>query len=322
MQVKLGAFCGIFLFFFITINTFALQQESTKLPKNLSMINYPGKSAVTESIKQLYLTSDSNDAYLLSIPLIASAQQGDKKIYATVLEKIQIALNKMPNDYFKAWILGRVLLAADSMGDKPTLAMMKSQLKLILAVPFNKPFADIDYAFYAWAFGYLALLNKHEYKIIQSQLLESAQNLTTVYYQTRTHDALSNAVWAWVLDLQAASYANDKPTYFYILNQIKLITNKSTINEALTDAFVRTDTSSDYPAWGMGIVKLSASTIQDQLLHNELKSALKLSIDEAKKWGSQANQTPENQWKAKAEATLGELNRVLSEARLGYQQDS
>jgi hypothetical protein len=217
MQVKFGAYCGIFLFFFITINTFALQPASTKLPKNLSMIHYPGKSAVTESIKQLYLTSDSNDAYSLSIPLIASAQQGDKKIYVAVLKKIQTALNKMPNDYFKAWILGRVLLAADSMVDKATLAMTKFQLKLILAVPFNKTFADIDYAFYAWALGYLALLDKHEYKIIHSQLLESAQNLTMVYYQTQTHDALSNAVWAWVLDLQAASYANDKTTYFYIL---------------------------------------------------------------------------------------------------------
>lgn len=315
MQVKFSALFGILLFFLITINAFALQQESTKFPKNLSRISYPGKSAVTANIKQLYLTSDSNDAYLLSIPLIASAQQGDKKIYATVLEKIQIALNKMPDDYFKAWILGRVLLAADSIGDKATLVVTQSQLKLILAVPMKKSFSDIDYAFYTWALGYLALSSQHEYKMIQSQILESAQNLTTAYYQTRTHDALSNAIWAWVLNLQAASYANDKPIYYYILNQIKLITNKGTVSEALSYAFIRTETSSDYPAWGMGIVGLSASTVKDQLLHNELKPELKRSIYKAKKWGNQPNQIPANQWKAKAEATLGELNLVLSEVR-------
>src|SRR3990167_7165104 len=73
--------------------------------KNLQNIDYPNKAAVTADIKKV--AEGKEDIYSLSIPLIASAQQGDQDFYAAVLAKMNAAIAKTEDSSFKAWILGR-----------------------------------------------------------------------------------------------------------------------------------------------------------------------------------------------------------------------
>lgn len=282
--------------------------------KNLGKMDYVNKAEVSADIKKL--AEGKEDIYSLSIPLIASAQQGDKEFYAVVLAKMNAAMAKTEDSPFKAWILGRVLLAADSIGDQTTINDTQVKLSKVLNDISSKikPSTELDYAMYTWANAYLAALNSDQYLLNRDRMLLTANNLSKIYQSNPNPDALSNAVWAWVMSVQAAANANDKTTYDYILSQIKTLSGKPTVQTALEFSLGRTDQSSDYPAWAIGIVRLSAATEKDQSQYNELGNALENSIQAAKDWGTKPNQTSANQWKATAEATLGRLNAELAKA--------
>ena len=106
----------------MTSNSFALAMQPTELPRNLNGINYPEKNSITEIIKQLYVSADTKkDAYSLSLPLMAAAQQGDTEAYKKTLASINPLLQDMKPDSFKAWLLGRLLFSAKSINDIDTV---------------------------------------------------------------------------------------------------------------------------------------------------------------------------------------------------------
>lgn len=280
------------------------------MPNNLQNLDYPEKSDVQNIIAELSNVKD--EAYLLSVVLIANALQGDEKAYRNLLNKIQKALDKMADSAFKAWILGRILLAADCMNDNKTIDDVKKQLiEEIDLAEISTMKIESDYAMYVWACGYLAGLNKDHYKERKNNLMNYLVVLNKAAANSANHELLSNAVWAQIMALQAAAKANDNENYKSILNQMMNLTQKKSVSEALEKALTWTNESSDYRAWGMSLVYSAAVKMKDVPLYQELKKPLIAAIQEAKERDTQKNL--DNQWKTRAEAVLGLLNYVLTE---------
>lgn len=221
---------------------------------------------MTSLLQISYETADKNDAYSLSMPLLASAELGHLLIYRTLLPEMQAALNRLPNDARKAWLLGRVLSAAESVNDKATANKAREQMVVILKKsPHN--------AFYAWSLGYLAASNKTEYQRFKNAMLTAAG---------KSNLSATDAMWAWIMALKAAASAKDSVTYHFILKQMKTMTHASSILRALEKGL----TKEDYPAWGLAIVRFSAGIIGDIDLYNDLSAPLAKSINLAHQSGA------------------------------------
>lgn len=283
--------------------------------KNLKNQDYKDRLAISTAIDGLYAAA-KGDPYQLSMPLLASAQQGNLAQYRKILPQMKKALKNISEDgkqnAYKAWLMGRVILAADSIDDQATLfgnhseAGMITQLETILKDP-----ATTQDCFSAWAFAYLAAVNSQIYGQVRDKMLSYTVALTHAYRNKLIHreeqdksdiqSLRSNALWAQVMVLQAAANANDKTTYDQTSQQIKMLVGKPTVSEALSQGLLRTSDSNDYPAWAMGIVRASAATIGDEAIYKELAKPLANSIHDA------------NEAHAKAEAILARLNEILAE---------
>lgn len=299
------------------------QQKGGSVVKNLSAYSYPERESINTQIKTLSEEAGENE-YLLGMVLLASAQQGDKDPYESVLARMQGSLAKLSKEddnlSYKTWRLGRMLLAADSYGDKATENKVLTELKDILGNSKTK-----QDCFSAWAWGYLANYNKTEYEHAKKQMISSALALTETYQKTKQslfadktemesklnaeesnllQSDLSNALWAWVLNFQAAANANDEEMYNYIRDQMKSITGQSTVGDALSKGLLRAAASNDYPAWALGIAQLAAATMKDKELFLELKKPLADSIKGAKEASKLA------------EATLAQLAAALATIRI------
>lgn len=231
----------------------------------------------------------SKDPYTASLPLIASAELGDTQRYEKTLQNMDQQLKKnfadipewMRNTSFQAWMWGRILLAADSMHDNKTSEQAIKTITILLKKQANL-------AFSTWAWGYLAALNIQEYNFCKEKMMKNADKLATEYKKKQTQENLSNTLWAYIMNLFAAANANDKEIYTHIKNEIKLLTAKSTVTEALNTGLLRTSQSNnDYPAWGLAKIRLAAATMNDLELYEQIQKNLESSIQGAKKVGAQ-----------------------------------
>lgn len=306
------------VFFFISVilciqTSFASVNENTSCKetilqlKNLEQSSFPERLSTIEGVNELLKTA-KDDAYLLSMPLLTSAILSDKEHYQKVLHDMTHAMQKNPpekNQYsFYAWLYGRVLLASLHIDDGETIANTQKQLKTLLQ---NENTAKDRFS--AWALGYLATLNTHEYSRLRMDMREAGDLLTTYYFEIRDdkkshtdkiQEARSDALWAWVMFLQAAAIYDDYAFYQYSLEQMKRISNESQVSLALAKGLLRTSASNDYPAWAMAMTRLAAVTIADQTLYAELEKPLLKSIDDAKLA------------QAKAEVILAQVNNQLA----------
>lgn len=133
----------------------------------------------------------------------------------------------------------------------------------------------------AWALGYLAALDLEEYQKNKEEMLKAANALR------EAKDALekpANALWADVMNLQAAARAHDKPTFELILKQMQQFTGKETVADALAQI-----PANDWRAWAMGMVSESAALMGDVKLYQELNQPLSAAIHEAMSNKSTAN---------------------------------
>lgn len=121
--------------------------------KNLASISFKERSTVENIIEQL--ASSAKDAYAASLPMIASAELGDNTLYESTRNQMLNTLEDlgrnqndsplwMQNNSFKAWMWGRVLLAADSMCDNNTAMLASTRLKSLLN---GKAAASDNFAF-------------------------------------------------------------------------------------------------------------------------------------------------------------------------------
>lgn len=261
--------------------------------------------------------ADRDDAYSLSLPLIASALAHDSAQYKSLSQKIQTAMESSEDNAFKAWLLGRRLLAADLIKDSSTLDQLQLDLSTLLSkLKFNShQYASQNYAMYSWAICYLARLNTKEYNVRSQELQSTIVNLENSYKKMRQnesmqeselHDMLSNVVWAQIMALTAAANVEDRKIYTDILQQIKSITGQDNITSAIENSLTRTDSSSDYPAWALSLIRYAAVQLQDEVMYAELQN-IPYYIERAVEWGNAEQQSHTNLWKATAEVILATL---------------
>jgi len=288
--------------------------QALGMEKNLAGMPESQKGHLQESI--LRLAVDQHDAYPLSVPLIASAQHGDEATYRSLLHKVDKALIKVAkDDAFNAWMLGRVLFAADSIHDSATVRIKERELgHLLTAAKLDRldP-ASPGFAMYTWACAYYAGVNKNNYeRIRQPMLLALTAMETASRSDSSNHELASNAVWAAVMVVHASASVDDRPVYEDTINRLKVMSGKNSVSGTLEATLTRSEETSDYPAWAFGLLRVSAAAMRDITLDNELAQPLRDSIRQAKDWGDLPNQTEANQWKADSEAVLGELSELLT----------
>lgn len=263
------------LILFVLTPCFGFAQGSMVMRENLRGIDFADKQYVVENVKTL-LANANRDAYLVSMPLIVSAQLGDEELYQQTHAAMLQAMANRKNDTFTAWLYGRELLAATSMGNKSEdVGVATEKLKELLEQ--NKYSTD---NFRAWALAYLAASNKDAYQETKKDMLSLANELTN--RDLILAPARSDALWAWVMVSFAAANAQDKDTYHLALNNMRNITASVGVAEALKTGLVRNADSNDYPAWAMGIVQLAAARMHDEKLFAELQPPLRESITAAR----------------------------------------
>jgi hypothetical protein len=263
--------------------------------KNLKNIDFTEKSEVETSIDNLIPTGI--DPYAASLPLIAAAELGDAKRYEAsknqMLKTLDILDEKpttfaewMRNNSFKSWMWGRVLLAANSIGDPATQSIAKNKLATLLD---EKPAQQDSLAFFTWGWGYRAALDKKEYQTSYKEMFDGAMRLTARYRGgLGDHDALSNALWAWVMNLPAAANAGDSHKYAWIKQQILFLTGEKSVTSAIEKGLLRTTASNDYPAWALAKIRCAAVTMNDKDLYQEIETSLNSSISASKEAGAKA----------------------------------
>jgi len=266
---------------------------------------YSNRFASQETID--LLLRQANDGYSLSIPLLASGLLGDLNRFNTCSKKMIYELNKLKDDGFKVWLYGRLLLSAGNIRSQEITNQAKNYILHYLDNNIND-----RTAFLTWAIGYIAAFDKYYFDLYKSRLIALSNGLNTLYLTNRNihtnpnkiQSDLSDAIWAWIMVLQAAAFSSDKTTYDFVINEIKTLSNQSSLANALENSLLRTQASNDYPAWGLAIAAFSAASINDEANFEQLCS----STSESLKGTIQA--THEEAILAKLTLAMAELRRV------------
>jgi hypothetical protein len=224
---------------------------------------------IVETLKML--EAKANSPYDISIIVLSSAELKEEACYKANLNKLEVILETLPNDSFKSWMAGRIALAAKTMDDKNTLTKWLPKLKEILNECKEKNKED---ASSAWAWGYRAALDANEYKESRENMLSAARSISKP----------ADALWAYVMNIQAAAHMQDGQTYNQILDEMKTLTRKSSVGEALSEI-----PSNDWQAWALTIVSSAAATINDKDLVHELEQPTRNALQEACKLNLMAN---------------------------------
>lgn len=275
-------------------------QQQLQLLTNLNNANFDGKDELVTELNTL--RDSAKNPYEISMVLLASATLGEEKRYETDHDRMVNALkvldskdspsawSDMNNHAWKAWLDGRLCLA-EVIAKK--IASPQSKKWLLSHLAFHEKSSNEDLAFYAWASGYRAALDRNEYAISKKEMEIAGLKLINIYKEEvkkdqakegqipKTQAALSNAIWALVMNLSAAAYAKDKKVYKSIKNQLMLLTEKKSVTEALETGLLRTAASNDYPAWALAKVRVAAAIMEDNELYKSNGKALEKAIAKA-----------------------------------------
>lgn len=262
-----------------------LGDKSMFSSSNLQDVQFDERALVEKTVDDLASTASS--PYAASLPLIASATLGDKsryehtsKLMLDQINDLEVSPDKfalwMRSNSFKAWMWGRVLLAAKNMNDDKTIKTANEKLAQYLAETVSQ---NDNPSFFTWAWGYRAAFNQTEYQSSVEKMMEGAAQLSAKSKaEPSNHDALSDALWAWVMNLSAAANAHDQERYEAIKQQIVILTRKNSISEALESGLLRTDQSNDFPAWALAKVRLAAAIMKDKDVFQDVEHTLAESI--------------------------------------------
>lgn len=258
------------------------------------MFHHVIKKADIDVAKEIdvLLKDSKNDAYGLSVIVLASAQYVDNAHYNKAITIFLDTLYNLPDNSFKAWMLGRAVLAASLIHDQSTYEKYLPQLKqLLLSVETDNQSS--------WAWGYLAAVNADEYQLAKCNMMHAVSVLSEKYLQLKQEishqtvlsdnspvlkQALSDLLWSYVMCVQAAARSNDHETYNQLLAAMISVTEQSTVRDAMVCVL-----ESDWRAWAVGIVRLSAAIINDTDNYHQLNQLHKEAMQSAKQSGSNAN---------------------------------
>jgi len=200
----------------------------------------------------------------------------------------------MQSASFKAWMWGRILLAAQSMHDTTLINQACDEIEILSQVNLNTEDKD-ELARITWAVAHYAAYSQVHYQLYKDLIMSCAERLD----QLDSSETRTDAVWGWVMFLQAAACAGDRETYDKITAKIA---RDETIVVAL-NRLSHTNESNDYPAWAMAKVRWAAAVIGDNALVLALQEPTKKSIIDAEKIKTTA---------AKVEYSLGILDNNLA----------
>lgn len=247
------------------------------------------------------------NVYLLSIPLLIRSQSG-RSTHELVM-KMSEELSHLQNSGFKAWMLGRMLLAEpENQSVKDQLISLLQNRELdVCQTPWG---SSLNKAAIAWAFGYAANHDDELYLKFKDQMQMNAGN----------GHGRSNTLWAWVMALQAAATAGDEETYEKIKQKISEIAENPGIDPAtaLLQGLKRDEKTadSDYPAWALSIMSLAAVKMHDDTLDNAAVTALHQSYLDAETFKQALHQASAIN-KADAEIALAKtINDMAEELRV------
>lgn len=276
--------------------------------KNLKLCAFLERFGMGNDVAEM-LNRANGDAYALSMPMLISAMMGNKERYLLLRDMVDISLDSNeypPKKTLQAWMLGRMILADKIMGDdlEPSQKIAQQdtveQLKKLLST------IEEDDSFSAWAWGYLACV---DYDYAKEPMLKAARSL-------KASAPMADQIWAWVMCIQAAAYANDIATYKECVQQIKLITGKEMmVSEALSTLLTRDERTlnNDFPGWAMAGVRAAAQMMGDDLLYRELDEPIKQVIKDTQTIiAQQKDSNPIFAQKAVAEKRLTEATNQLA----------
>jgi hypothetical protein len=216
----------------------------TTMANNLSQSEFAKNYPIDNVIQ---LIGGYDDPYHLSIPLLISAALGNATIYHDVHQKMTAAMQKFTQDRTKdslsAWMYGRMIMAEKYMNEDNPNTLLK------LSTFLHNPDTQND-QYKAWAYAYWASLNQKEYLAAKVFMLNLATSLTTL---VKPED-ISNALWIWVMIIQASANAQDKTTYDLAVDHLLRIAQTKSMRTALEKI-----PENDFNKWATAIVATSAA---------------------------------------------------------------
>lgn len=242
-------------------------------------------------------------AYRLSMPLMISAQAGDRGKFKTILAQFDVAIQaiiKKEDLNWKALMLGRKLAAQVSIAKFPNNSnIQKTRLELEtlineinrVAAVENPGVENPNYTdpLLAWAVAYLVENSpKVTYDTFKVQMMERGKALNDQHIAKRENhlkSSPSDAVWTWAIGLRASANAGDKITFTKIQRHIsELYDDKFPWTIALKDSLGRNLSDSDFPAWAMASAYVGALIIGEKALSDVLKLYYEQSVASAREF--------------------------------------
>lgn len=213
------------------------------------------------NIPQLFseLAKNPESTYEHSIILLSSAMLGDHDAYVKARNNLWKKLNHSKNDSYKAWMLGRMAVAGTYMGENGDVEQALKHLKPLLKKCKKDEMSG-------WGWGYLASVNKEEYKNAKEMMLAAVAEAPTQ----------ADKLWVHIMNMEAAATMNDQDTYDLIVNDMKTLTKKLSLVEAVSQI-----PEKDWLAWGLAKVLKSAKIFKKETDVQELEQASQIAIKHA-----------------------------------------
>lgn len=240
------------------------------------------KSPLIEETEKLFNNPPNENSSLdLSMALLNTSildkQSLYEKIKSKLLEAIKIKINEsienniaIIENYEKpgtlAWILGRIVVAEDNIGNKENANNYAQLLETYL----KKESTQKDY-FAAWAWGYLLTYyaGTNDNKYFASK--EHVNEITTAILDIKEKQ-LPLVLWVLVMNLQASASIRDMTLYTKTLVQAKSQTQKESLVDAIKEMPIK-----NYRAWALAI-----ATYSDALMDFKIEKLVKATEDAIK----------------------------------------
>ncbi len=240
------------------------------------------------------LVANATNPYQASLPMMIYAELGYKNQcklgikrmieFLTQLEKSSdSSWQWMQNNSFKAWMWGRILLAAQTIKDADRSEFALSRLRNLLSLPV----ADDDkQEFTAWAWAYFASYSDKAYQLAKKGMLDNVKELAQ---QSQDGDlnlnssSSANEYRGWVMAIQAAARANDLDLYEKIKRYLQIgpAGKVAPIEKVLARQLGKD--APHYLALELAKVRLAAAMMNDQVLFLALEQPVEMAISQAEK---------------------------------------
>lgn len=219
---------------------------------------------------KLYQKTDNDNLaldtrlYQLSMPLLATSAV-DKSLYNTIDTQMALDIDKIDILPKRAWLLGRMLLAANSAGNKARADVYRQKLKALL----NNDLRWSNHMMTGWAWGYYyANTAFGPNEDIQSKIDMPYQQVLKNYQANPSAENLSNLLWTITMNLSAASEGYGHISlYTYYMGEYLYRTPYDSFDE-LTSAMP----VSNYRAWLLSLNVIAALT------HHKSETAAKFQL--------------------------------------------